>query len=48
MLDGGDVLPGFSLPVRQVFGRVPRPPEQLAKGKRAAGKKRGRSRKKGG
>jgi Uma2 family endonuclease len=44
-LDGGDVLPGFSLPVRQVFARVPRTPERPTKGKRTAAKKPGKSRK---
>jgi Uma2 family endonuclease len=36
-LDGGDVLPGLALPVRQVFALVPRPPEKPAgkKGPRA-------------
>ena len=36
-LDGGDVLPGFSLPVRQIFARLP----QQAKGRASARKKPG-------
>lgn len=27
-LDGGDVLPGFTLPVKQLFARTPRPPKR--------------------
>jgi Uma2 family endonuclease len=32
-LDGGDVLPGLSLPLRQMFARVPRRPGPREKGK---------------
>jgi Uma2 family endonuclease len=37
-LDGGDVLPGLTLPVREIFARLPKP----AKGKRAPRKPKGR------
>ena len=33
-LDGGDVLPGLKLPVRDVFARVPKPKRPAAKQKR--------------
>ncbi len=33
VLDGADVLPGLSLPVREVFARVPRPLPKPARGK---------------
>ena len=33
-LDGGDVLPGFRLPLRSVFGRLPPPPSRKANGRR--------------
>jgi Uma2 family endonuclease len=35
-LDGGDVLPGLRLPVRDVFARVPRIPTEPGKSKRPA------------
>jgi hypothetical protein len=35
-LDGGEVLPGLRLPVREVFARVPRSPSRPAKAKRPA------------
>jgi Uma2 family endonuclease len=40
-LDGGDVLPGLAIPVRQIFARMPRPQTPSAKkGSSAKGKKR--------
>jgi Uma2 family endonuclease len=48
VLDGGDVLPGLALSVKQVFTRVPRSPEKPAKGgprpPRKTPRKRGPSR----
>jgi Uma2 family endonuclease len=42
-LDGGDVLPGFSLALKDLFARVPRPaPRRPRNGKRSATKKRRR------
>jgi Uma2 family endonuclease len=39
-LDGGDVLPGFSLPLKDLFARVPRPaPRRPGNGKRPPPKK---------
>ena len=33
MLDGGDVLPGFRLPMRSVFDRLPPHPSRKANGR---------------
>jgi Uma2 family endonuclease len=42
-LDGGDVLPGLHLPVRDVFARVPHAATRPAKAKKPAGRKPPRS-----
>jgi Uma2 family endonuclease len=39
-LDGGDVLPGLALPVKQIFARLPRLPEGEKAGKRGPGRGR--------
>lgn len=42
-LDGGDVLPGFTLPLKDLFARVPRTkPRRAGNGKRPAPRKRPR------
>jgi Uma2 family endonuclease len=33
-LDGGDVLPGFQLPLRELFALVPQSPKKPGKGRR--------------
>lgn len=47
-LDGGDVLPGFSLPVRQIFAGLPRPRNGAAGRKAAARPARGKPKRPGG
>jgi Uma2 family endonuclease len=40
VLDGGDVLPGLSLPVRQIFAKMPRPAAPAPRKKSAAARAR--------
>jgi Uma2 family endonuclease len=42
VLDGGDVLPGFQLPLRELFALLPDVPPKPGKGKRTNGKGRRR------
>jgi Uma2 family endonuclease len=41
-LDGGDVLPGFTLPLSQLFARVPRPATTPKQGRRAGDRRKPR------
>jgi len=40
VLDGDDVLPGFKLPIKKIFARVPRKAPSKGKGKSRSRKKR--------
>jgi Uma2 family endonuclease len=42
VLDGGDVLPGFALPLEQLFARVPRPTAPRKPIRRAGGRRKPR------
>jgi Uma2 family endonuclease len=39
-LDGGDVIPGFKLPLRKLFAQVPRTPGKGAKKRRPNGRQK--------